>query len=72
MCYIQRDLDNGVVTVEGTHQGSMAHYTCDDGYTLVGPATRECLITATWSGHTPVCVPNNANKSKINRSRAVL
>ena len=66
ICYIQRELDNGVVTVTDIHKGSTAHYTCNDGYTLVGPATRECLITGMWSGYTPVCVSNNANESKVN------
>ena len=65
MCSIQRDLENGMVTVKDTHLGSTAHYTCDDGYTLVGPDKRECLITGTWSGYTPVCVLNNSNASKM-------
>ena len=64
MCYIQRELENGVVTVNDIHQGSTAHYACNDGYTLIGPATRECLITGEWSEYTPVCVPSNASKSK--------
>ena len=66
MCPIKRELENGVVTVWGIRLGSTAHYTCNDGYTLVGPATRECLITGTWSGYTPVCVANNTNTSKNN------
>ena len=63
MCYIKREIPNGVVTVTNTHQGSTVRYACDNGYTLVGPATRECLITGTWSGHTPVCVSNTTSES---------
>ena len=66
MCPIKRELENGVVTASGIRLGSTAYYTCNDGYTLVGPAIRECLITGTWSGYTPVCVANNTNTSKIN------
>ena len=65
MCPIKRKLENGVVTVSGIRLGSTAHYRCNDGYILVGPATRECLITGTWSGYTSVCVANNTSKSKI-------
>ena len=63
MCYIQRELENGVVTVNGIHQGSTVHYACNDGYTLIGPATRECLITGEFSEHTPVCIANNATSN---------
>ena len=66
MCHTQKEFENGEVAFSDIRLGSTAHYTCSDGYTLVGPATRECLITGTWSGYTPVCVANNANGSKIN------
>ena len=65
MCPIKQELLNGVVTVSGIRLGSTAHYTCNDGYTLVGPATRECLISGTWSGYTPVCLANNTSRSNI-------
>ena len=66
LCYIQREIENGEVIVTDIHLGSTAHYKCDDGYTLVGPATRICLFTGTFSGYTPVCVANNTNGSKHN------
>ncbi|XP_069096987.1 sushi, von Willebrand factor type A, EGF and pentraxin domain-containing protein 1 isoform X1 [Pleurodeles waltl] len=31
-------------------------YTCKEGYTLIGPATLECLSTGKWSENTPQCV----------------
>ena len=66
LCYIQREIENGEVIVTDIRLGSTAQYKCNDGYTLVGPATRICLITGTFSGHTPVCVDNNTNRSKNN------
>ena len=72
MCYIQKEFENGKVDFSDNHLGSTAHYTCNDGYTLVGPATRECLITGTWSGYTPVCVANSANGRKINIALVIM
>ena len=72
MCYIPKEFENGEVDFSDIHLGSTAHYTCNDGYTLVGPATRECLITGTWSGYTPVCVANSANGSKINSTLVIM
>ena len=46
---------NGSVSVSGFRVGSKATYECDDGFVLVGLATRKCLITAKWSGEAPVC-----------------
>lgn len=35
--------------------GSVARYSCDEGYTMKGNGTRECLDNGTWSGHPPQC-----------------
>lgn len=32
-----------------------AEYSCDEGYSLVGDATRECLNDLSWSGNAPTC-----------------
>ena len=72
MCYIQKEFENGKVDFSDTHFRTTAHYTCIDGYTLIGPATRECLITGTWSGYTPVCVSNSTNESKINSALVIM
>ena len=64
-CYISRILDNGKVTAPSNVYQSLAHYECDDGYTLFGPSTRMCLITGTWSGYTPVCVSDDLDEGKI-------
>ena len=48
-------LANGNVTVTGINPGDNATYSCDDGYTLVGSSTQECLVTGEWSGAVPEC-----------------
>jgi len=63
-CSISRTLENGMVIAPSNGYGSVAEYKCNDGYTLMGPSTRECLITGTWSGYTPVCVADGLNEGK--------
>ena len=48
-------LANGNVTVTGINPGDTASYSCDDGYTLEGNETRQCLLTADWSGVDRTC-----------------
>ena len=38
---------------------SVAVYFCDDGYTLQGDSTRECLSTDLWNGSTPLCIESD-------------
>ena len=45
---------NGQLTVDSTLLDSMASYTCDSGYTLVGVAMRTCTVNG-WSGANPIC-----------------
>ena len=60
--------DNGVISVTpGPNSlshglGSVATYSCDPGYALVGQSTRTCedtnggtVTTGTWSGTPPYC-----------------
>ena len=49
------DPKNGEVTFNGTTFGSEATYECDEGFELVGEATRVCEATGEWSGEEPVC-----------------
>ncbi|XP_064387691.1 uncharacterized protein LOC135335916 [Halichondria panicea] len=39
------------------NDGTLATYTCDPGFRLVGIATRLCQISMTWTGQPPVCEP---------------
>ena len=43
----------------GDSVGSVAIYFCDDGYTLQGDSTRECLSTGLWNGSTPLCIESD-------------
>ena len=52
---------NGEVTFEAaagrgeTEFESVATYTCNTGYNLVGNAMRTCQADGTWSGSDPLC-----------------
>ncbi len=35
--------------------GTLATHTCDPGFRLIGPQTRVCLLSATWSDQSPAC-----------------
>jgi len=52
------DLDspaNGDVSYTTTTEGSVADYSCDEGYDLVGVTQRICQSNNTWSGDVPTC-----------------
>ena len=36
--------------------GTVATYSCADGYELVGEERRTCLVDGTWRGDEPQCV----------------
>ena len=46
---------NGAVSVTGLSPESVANYTCNDGFLLVGISTRICGSDGTWSGVPPEC-----------------
>ncbi|XP_056156472.1 LOW QUALITY PROTEIN: sushi, von Willebrand factor type A, EGF and pentraxin domain-containing protein 1 [Lampris incognitus] len=48
------------VTVGDDHAlGNKVHYVCKEGYTLIGPETRECLASGQWSDSSAQCVPRS-------------
>ena len=49
-------VSGGGVCYSGDSVGSVAVYFCDDGYTLEGDTTRECLSSGLWNGSTPQCI----------------
>ena len=51
------DPENGRVSLSGTTltYNSVATYSCDAGYDLMGDNTRTCLGTGNWSGEEPTC-----------------
>ncbi len=38
-----------------TSVGTLAKYSCNDGYTIVGVPSIHCLQDGTWSGELPHC-----------------
>ena len=35
--------------------GTVANYSCADGYELMGEQNRTCLVDGTWTGAEPIC-----------------
>ena len=46
---------NGNISLSGTTFESVADYTCQAGYLLVGSESRLCQANRTWSGDSPIC-----------------
>ena len=44
-----------MVSVSTTAYNSVANYTCNSSYALMGDAMRTCLETGSWSGDEPTC-----------------
>ena len=55
MCPTLTDPENGVVSVPRITVNSVATYTCNSGYNLVGDAQRVCMANGQWIGLVPVC-----------------
>ena len=55
-CGVLQDPLNGAIDCsdEDKYQ-SGCKYSCDGGYRLIGPKTRECELNRKWSGETPSC-----------------
>ena len=47
---------NGMVTVTGLTPGSIATYTCNNAYQLLGNDTRTCDSNGLWTNMEPTCV----------------
>ena len=59
-CGSLSDVENGRVNVTDNTVGSIATYSCDHGFQLVGKSKRTCLSSGVWSGNEPNC-----NKSEL-------
>lgn len=46
---------NGQVSISGTTEGSIANYSCTNGYHVVGNTSRACQSDSQWSGNAPTC-----------------
>lgn len=54
-CGSLSNISNGLVSITGIFEGSLATYTCFVGYKIAEHVTRTCQSNAEWSGFTPVC-----------------
>ena len=47
---------NGGVEMESSVFNSVATYSCDSGFNLIGADSRTCQGNGLWSGQTPQCI----------------
>ncbi|XP_030018068.1 sushi, von Willebrand factor type A, EGF and pentraxin domain-containing protein 1 isoform X2 [Sphaeramia orbicularis] len=59
LCSEPPALRDAVTVGENYELGNKVHYVCKEGYTLIGPETRECLPTGQWSESSAQCVPRS-------------
>ena len=51
------ELVNGYLSLSsGVNEGSVATYTCDEGFILTGSITRTCTTNGGWTLIAPVCL----------------
>lgn len=56
-CGVPKSISNGAVAYSSTKLASMASYSCDSGYSLVGnSSTTTCSEKGVWEGPLPTCV----------------
>ncbi|XP_073975480.1 CUB and Sushi multiple domains furrowed [Rhodnius prolixus] len=56
---------------ESLDPGTIATYTCDDGYELFGSPTSTCSASGVWQGELPFCGTNVALRRPANQSTSV-
>ena len=54
-CPLPEEPAFGSVIWEHRNPGSIMHYTCNDGFTLVGAASLVCLTSGEWNDSSPMC-----------------
>jgi len=54
-------IDNGYKHGSGTVEGSLAWFSCKDGYSLVGNQYLYCNEKGHWNGTTPSCLKGTVN-----------
>ncbi|XP_061566532.1 sushi, von Willebrand factor type A, EGF and pentraxin domain-containing protein 1 isoform X1 [Cololabis saira] len=59
LCSEPPPLKDAVTVGENYELGNKVYYVCKEGYTLIGPETRECLRTGQWSESSAQCVPRS-------------
>ena len=66
MCSPLVKIAYGAVTWKTLTPYSVATYSCDKGYELVGESTRTCSSSGIWGGKEPFCKQGNRTILKIN------
>ena len=56
---------NGQVDFTETFGGSIADYTCDQGYLLCGAESRICQSNGSWSESPPDCISKSPYSAKF-------
>lgn len=59
LCSEPPPLRDAMTVGENYALGNKVHYVCKEGYTLIGPETRECLPNGEWSDSSAQCVPRS-------------
>ncbi|XP_029944330.1 sushi, von Willebrand factor type A, EGF and pentraxin domain-containing protein 1 isoform X2 [Salarias fasciatus] len=59
LCSEPPALRDALTVGENYELGNKVHYVCKEGYTLIGPETRECLPSGQWSESSAQCVPRS-------------
>ncbi|XP_063813347.1 sushi, von Willebrand factor type A, EGF and pentraxin domain-containing protein 1-like [Pseudophryne corroboree] len=54
-CGDPEQIRNGEVQITGNDYGSIAAYSCNNGYHLIGNSQRKCTADGVWDGTLPVC-----------------
>ena len=72
-CQLPPQIDHGYYVLETTREedpevrvsvGQRAHYNCNLGFTLTGPASLQCLDSGEWSPRLPPhCTPTASGKT---------
>ena len=66
-CGPLNNIPNGEVSFEATTLDSIATYTCNSGYALLGNATRMCRNDGVWDCQPPVCQRKRLNSIQVNQ-----
>ena len=53
--YGSTQIQNGYRTIEGTTEGDMVAFGCNDGYDLIGNRQLTCGSNGRWIGAWPIC-----------------
>lgn len=61
-CPVLAAPDRGLVSMTTRSIGSLAEYSCDVGFRILGPEQRTCLQNGTWSDEDPVCECKNLHQ----------